>query len=92
MAYAAGVACLLAAVALSLDKLCERVGFPRRFAWLAGLTLALLDDEASTFDPARQLISGLNPGFNLTRRPQPTLDLTRRPQPTFDLTRRRQMS
>ena len=42
MAYAAGVACLLAAGALSLDKLCERVGFPRRFAWLAGLTLALL--------------------------------------------------
>ncbi len=42
MAYAAGVACLLAAGALALDKLCERVGFPRRFAWLAGLTLALL--------------------------------------------------
>ncbi|MDE2677528.1 MAG: hypothetical protein OXI76_06450 [Gemmatimonadota bacterium] len=42
MAYGAGVACLLAAGALSLDKLCERVGFPRRFAWLAGLTLALL--------------------------------------------------
>ena len=42
MAYAAGVACLLAAGALSLDKLCERVGFPRRFVWLAGLTLAFL--------------------------------------------------
>lgn len=49
-------------------------------------------DEVSTFDPARQLISGLNPGFNLTRRPQPTLDLTRRRQPTFDLTRRPQKS
>lgn len=42
MAYAAGVACLLAAGALSLDKLCERVAFPRRFVWLTALTLALL--------------------------------------------------
>ena len=42
MAYATGVTCLLAAGALSLDTLCRRVSLPRRFAWLAGLTLALL--------------------------------------------------
>ncbi len=42
MAYAVGVAGLLAAGALALDKLCARVSLPRRFAWLAGLTLALV--------------------------------------------------
>lgn len=42
MAYAAGVAGLLAAGAFLLDKVSEQTGWPRRFAWLAGLTLALL--------------------------------------------------
>ena len=42
MIYAAAVAGLFACGALALDRLCERAGRPRRFAWLAGLTLALL--------------------------------------------------
>ncbi len=42
MAYAAGVAGLLAAGAVLLEKLSEHTGWPRRFTWLAGLALALL--------------------------------------------------
>ena len=42
MAYAAAVAGLLACGALALERLCEKAGWPRRFAWLAALTLALL--------------------------------------------------
>lgn len=42
MTYAAGVAGLLAAGAFSLDRLCEKANLPRRFAWLAAMTLALL--------------------------------------------------
>ena len=42
MAYAAGVAGLLAAGAFLLEKVSEEMGWPRRFAWLAGLSLALL--------------------------------------------------
>ena len=42
MAYAVAVAALLAIGALSLEKLCEQTGLPRRFGWLAGLSLALL--------------------------------------------------
>lgn len=42
MGYAVAVAGLMAIGALSLEKLCEQAGRPRRFAWLAGLSLALL--------------------------------------------------
>ena len=42
MAYAAGVAGLLAAGAVLLEWVSEHTGWPRRFAWLAGLVLALL--------------------------------------------------
>ena len=42
MAYAAGAAGLLAAGAFLLEKVSEQTGWPRRFAWLAGLALALL--------------------------------------------------
>lgn len=42
MAYAAGVAGLLAAGGLALDRLCESLGWPRRLPWLAALTLALV--------------------------------------------------
>ena len=42
LGYAAAVGALLAVGALSLERLCERTGWPRRFGWLAGLSLALL--------------------------------------------------
>lgn len=42
MGYAVAVASLTAIGALSLEKLCEQTGLPRRFGWLAGLSLALL--------------------------------------------------
>lgn len=42
MGYAVAVASLTAIGALSLEKLCEQAGRPRRFPWLAGLSLALL--------------------------------------------------
>ena len=42
MAYAAGVAGLLAAGGLALERICEALRRPRRFAWLAALTLALV--------------------------------------------------
>ena len=41
MAYAAVVAGLLAAGGLALERLCEALGWPRRLAWLALLTLAV---------------------------------------------------
>ena len=40
MIYAAAVAALLAAGGLALERLCERLGRPRRFAWMGALTLA----------------------------------------------------
>ena len=42
MIYAAAVGGLFAGGALALDSLCERTARPRRFAWLAGLTLAMV--------------------------------------------------
>ena len=42
MAYAAGAAGLLATGAFLFEKVSEQTGWPRRFAWLAGLALALL--------------------------------------------------
>ncbi|MYI07140.1 MAG: hypothetical protein F4059_07465, partial [Gemmatimonadetes bacterium] len=42
LGYAVTVAILLAVGALLLEKLCERTGSPRRFGWLAGLSLALV--------------------------------------------------
>ena len=41
MAYAAVVAGLLAAGGLALERICEALGWPRRLAWLAVLTLAV---------------------------------------------------
>ena len=86
MAYAAGVACLLAAGALSLDKLCERVGFPRRFAWLAGLTLALLvpltasppepETGAETVAGAGTMAADVTPGSVDAARPGTPIERT----------------
>lgn len=42
MIYAAAVAALIAAGGLALEKLCERLGWPRRFAWMGALTLAVV--------------------------------------------------
>ena len=42
MIYAAAVAALLAAGGLALERLCERLGRPRRFAWMGALTLAVV--------------------------------------------------
>ena len=48
MAYAAGVAGLLAAGALALERFCQKTDLPLRFAWLAGLTLAWLVPLSAT--------------------------------------------
>lgn len=42
MIYAAAVAALLAAGGLALEKLCGRLGWARRFAWMGALTLAVV--------------------------------------------------
>ena len=42
MAYAAVVAGLLAAAGLALERICAALGWPRRLAWLAVLTLAVV--------------------------------------------------
>lgn len=42
MAYAALVGAIVAAAALALERLAAATGRPRRFAWLAALTLAVL--------------------------------------------------
>ena len=56
LGYAAAVGALLAVGALSFERLCERTGWPRRFGWLAGLSLALLIPiTASPPEPAVQV-------------------------------------
>lgn len=42
MGYAAGIGVLLAGGAWAGERLCENMGWPRRFAWIAALTLAVV--------------------------------------------------
>ena len=42
MGYAAGIGVLLAVGAWAGERLCENMGWPRRFPWVAALTLAVV--------------------------------------------------
>lgn len=42
MGYAVGIGVLLAGGAWAGERLCEHMGWPRRFAWIAALTLAVV--------------------------------------------------
>ena len=42
MGYAAGIGVLLAGGAWAGERLCENMGWPRRFAWIAALTLTVV--------------------------------------------------
>ena len=42
MGYAAGIGVLLAGGAWAFERLCENMGWPRRFPWVAALTLAVV--------------------------------------------------
>ena len=56
MAYAAAVAGLVAGGGLALERICEALRRPRRFAWLAALTLALIVPVTATPPPTGDTI------------------------------------
>lgn len=73
MGYAAGVGVLLAVGGWAGDRLCETMGWPRRFAWIAALTLAVviplaarapapeLEITAAAPSPITSVVQGADP-------------------------------
>ena len=73
MGYAAGVGVLLAVGGWAGERLCETMGWPRRFAWIAALTLAVviplaartptpvLEVSAAAPPPITSVVQGADP-------------------------------
>lgn len=73
MGYAAGIGVLLAGGAWAGERLCENMGWPRRFAWIAALTLAVviplaarapapvLEVSAAAPSPITSVVQAANP-------------------------------
>lgn len=73
MGYAAGIGVLLAGGAWAGERLCENMGWPRRFPWVAALTLAVviplsarapaavLEVSAAAPSPVTSVVQGADP-------------------------------
>ena len=73
MGYAAGIGVLLAGGAWAGERLCESMGWPRRFPWVAALTLAIviplsarpptpvLEVSAAPPSPVTSVVQGADP-------------------------------
>ncbi|MDE0357429.1 MAG: TonB-dependent receptor plug domain-containing protein [Gammaproteobacteria bacterium] len=73
MGYAAGIGVLLAVGGWAGERLCETMGWPRRFAWIAALTLAVviplaarpaapvLDVSAAASSPITSVVQAADP-------------------------------
>ena len=81
MGYAAGIGVLLAGGAWAGERLCETMGWPRRFAWIAALTLAVVIPLAArapapALETTASAPSAITPVVEAVDQPAPAIRVT----------------